>query len=171
MWLWLAQGQLLSLSPSFQADSFSFSLCQSTPVHFTFSDYCHSSQGQGVRVGLYPLLPLLMAGSTVLHRPFHSLRSPRSYPWLSTMDPDFIMEAWLSLGLPAEASFLLLCYATLRLCVWDQLIVRSGPSICQGWEPWCRNRSKGPHSATMPINNANRVRDGAGGVRREDGCH
>ncbi|KAF4102396.1 hypothetical protein G5714_017196 [Onychostoma macrolepis] len=63
-----------------------------------------------------------MAGSTVLHGPLHSLRSPRSYPRLSTMDPDFIMEAWLSLGLPAEPSFLLLCYATLGLCVWDQLI-------------------------------------------------
>ncbi len=135
-------------------------LLQSLPKHtsaFHFQRLLPFITGQGVRVGLYPLLPLLMAGSTVLHRPFHSLRSPRSYPRLSTMDPDFIMEAWLSLGLPAEASFLLLCYATLGLCVWDQLIVRSGPSICQGWEPWCRNRSRGPHSATMPINNANRV--------------
>lgn len=98
-----------------------------------------------------------MAGSTMLHGPLHSPQSPCSYPQLSTMHPDFIMGAWLSLGLPTEASFLLLCYATLGLCVWDQLIARSGPSICQGCELWCRERSRGPHSATMPINNANRV--------------
>lgn len=112
-------------------------LLRSLPRHtraFHFQRLLPFITGQGVRVGLDPLLPLLMAGSTVLHGPLHSLRSPRSYPRLSTMDPDFIMEAWLSLGLPAEASFLLLCYATLGLCVWDQLIARSGPSICQGWE-------------------------------------
>jgi len=112
-------------------------LLRSLPKHssaFHFQRLLPFITGQGVRVGLEPLLPLLMAGSTVLHGPLYSLRSPRSYPQLSTMDPDFIMGAWLFLGLPTEASFLLLCYATLGLCVWDQLIARSGPSICQGWE-------------------------------------
>lgn len=160
----LAQGRVhRRIFLRIQADSFSIcSLPRHTSV-FHFQRWLPFITGQGVRVGLDPLLPRL----TVLHRLLCSPRSPRSHPRLFTKDPDFIMGAWNSGGLPTEASFLLLCYATLGLCVWDQLIARSGPSICQAWKPWCGERSRGPHSATMPINNANRVpargRDGVRG--------
>lgn len=57
--------------------------------------------------------------------------------------------------LPTEASFLLLCSATLGPCVWALLIARWAHPSARGQGPVMKRAEQRSSVPTMPINNAN----------------